>query len=139
MKKALLVEAVVNTVSGLLTCVWPSVMLDGFLRLDQLTSGEIRICYEMSRWFGALVLAQAVLLVIGAVRPNAELQKAIYWSLLSGEIFYLPAYIYFVRQFGNWTLSSLGTTVVLILLIFWRLDCLFREPHRFGARSSKTE
>ncbi|MDP2438626.1 MAG: hypothetical protein Q8P67_23025 [archaeon] len=126
MDVAFLIEGLVNLISGGSSLIKPELMMDGILQ-PGLSLDQKEMAIEMSRWFGAMVLAQAVLLYHGLWDGPAALsvRRTVYWSLLAGECFFAPVYYCFINRFGIWALSSVATIGILLLLVPFRLYALY--------------
>lgn len=74
---ALLLESILNIVTGSLYLISPGLLLDDSF-LESLTFSQKDVIYDMSKWFGSMVIAQAVLMLFG-IKADQQTQRIIYW------------------------------------------------------------
>jgi len=131
---ALAVEFVVTLISGVLYVIKPE-WLVGPILPPTLKPEARDMMLEMCTWVGAFVLSQVVMIAFGLpdTQKGVAMRSVIYWTLLGGELFYTAAYSVFVHKLGMWSLDgSIPTVIIMLLLMLWRLYCLFVKPEWFG-------
>lgn len=128
------IETGLNIFMGTTLTVFPKWLLNSVvIEPATLTPTSISIC----QWLGAIILASSI--PVGVVIPNTrgaiESRRLIYWTLLTGEGFLIPLFLYQAIWSANvgFTPKFLVVTAFLFLgHMIWRLYCLFVKPNWFG-------
>lgn len=124
-RKLMLLEAALNTLTGLLYMLHPSTLAQG-PRVDTVsnTSPEAWV------WgmFGSVIISQAVVLVMGAYGSEAEAKMA-YWMLVVGEMALMPLLRgYFNSEWAVWNASAYAFFMPVAGFLVARLYVLLLRP-----------
>lgn len=131
---ALVVEVGLNLFMGTALVVFPRWLLSpAMTEPSTLTPISISIC----QWVGAIIFAFSiqVALVIPNTRGAIESRRLVYWTLLAGEGFLVPLFLYqalWATSFGLRHEFLVVTTFFFVDHMLWRLFCLFVKPNWFG-------
>jgi hypothetical protein len=124
--RLMLLEGLVNVVSGLVYMFHPIVLL-GFLRFPDHHAFNVS---EMSVWgmFGTVVISQAVVLFAGGMArgPGAvQMRRTAYQALIVGELLIVPLAISYINRFGEWNGAAFGFVGSMSLFLVGRVWVLY--------------
>lgn len=144
---ALAVEVILNLFMGTALVIFPRWLLSLATAAATATTEpstlDNPISISICQWVGAIIYAFTVqvALVIPDTRGAIESRRLVYWTLLAGEGFLVPLFLYQVFFFswggsgegGGFTRKFLVVTTLCFLgHALWRLFCLVVKPDWFG-------
>lgn len=113
-KYIFLLEALINTISGVCFIFNPFKNLNMLIHVnetDETNSVQNLLC----RWWGAMLIMQASILVSGAFKKN--IRTPVYIAMMVGELCMIPIMCHYIYQ-TNYSVMEPDIWFIVMLIIF---------------------